>query len=377
MTQLSGSTMDGLTTAYHLERRTVSPAQLLLDPTNPRLITDSAEYRHYSPQEIQSSETQSTVLMRVCQKEHGVQQLIASIEEMGFIGGIHEMIVKRIAPERYMVIEGNRRTAALQHLLREQSRLRHEVKDSIRQIEVQELIYRRNDHYSEAEVIDILMGTFNLEGPKEWGALERAHYVLRAYERDHSAMYRGPFRYRPDVAKQVGARFKMTNQAVQRCLLISRVYDQLRRGGYPVQPQHFSLVDLAVKTRSLANAFFEVDDLTCQMSTSGLERFAELCLEAQPPVHNPKLFQTFAFIYAEGTELEVSKARSGEEDLEELKRAIDERRKRREFSDDLDNVLELLGALRVFKFRGTAHEREQIRRIERIVARTLVPLANQ
>jgi hypothetical protein len=77
----------GLTNAYSLVPMTVSPDQLLLDPTNPRLITESAQFRSYGPEVIRTPETQEHVLKLVCSKEHGVKELISSIKEFGFISG--------------------------------------------------------------------------------------------------------------------------------------------------------------------------------------------------------------------------------------------------------------------------------------------------
>src|SRR5450631_797147 len=129
--------LEGLTGAYKLSPLTVSPLQLLLDPSNPRLITESSQAHHYSPAEIQSAETQRYVLDLVCHKEHEVKRLIASIGEMGFVGGLHEMVVKALGEQGpYLVIEGNRRTAALRFLLANKGALRPDVRRSIEQIEV-------------------------------------------------------------------------------------------------------------------------------------------------------------------------------------------------------------------------------------------------
>lgn len=52
----------GLTKAYELVRCKVSPGQLLLDPTNPRLITNWAQDRDYGAKEIGSEDVQAYVL---------------------------------------------------------------------------------------------------------------------------------------------------------------------------------------------------------------------------------------------------------------------------------------------------------------------------
>ena len=172
---------EGITKAYELVRCKVSPSQLFLDPTNPRLITNWEQDREYGSKELTSDDVQAYVLDLVSRKEHAVRQLIASIRAMGFIGGLHEMIVKRLPRgERFLVIEGNRRTAALQHLLSRSTELRPDVHESIKQIEVQEFIYHSNAHHSEEQVIDILLGAIHIDGPKEWGALEKSYYIHKS-----------------------------------------------------------------------------------------------------------------------------------------------------------------------------------------------------
>src|SRR4051812_19473929 len=105
--------LEGLTKSYSLSPIRVAPPRLLLDPRNPRLITESAQDKRYSLKEIQSAEVQRYIRDLVCRKEHDVKRLISSIQDMGFVGGLHEMIVKDLGEGGpYLVIEGNRRTAA-------------------------------------------------------------------------------------------------------------------------------------------------------------------------------------------------------------------------------------------------------------------------
>jgi hypothetical protein len=365
--------VDGLTTAYTLSPLNVSPMDLLLDPTNPRLITDSAQFRDFTLKEICATETQDYVLELVCKKEHDVGRLISSIEEMGFVGGLHEMIVKPLNQGGpYLVIEGNRRTAALRHLLARKEGLRPDVRRSIEQIEVKLFNHRKESRLSEEEVIETLLGRIHIDGPKEWGALERAHYVHRAYRRDFGENKR--FRYTIDVSQQVGARFNMSAKAVHKALIVCRAYEQLKRASVGIDPKHYSLLDLAVKTRAVAVPYFEVDRDACQLSNLGIERFTELVLKQDAPIHNPKLFDMFVEVYIDGTELELKQLVSADRKAEDICFAIRKRRDRRGFKEDLEAVKEGISALYVDDFRGTEGEKALIRRINELVAKRLLPL---
>lgn len=306
--------LEHLTRAYTLSRLTVAPGQLLLDPTNPRLITESSQERRYTAAEVRSPETQKHVLELVCRKEHDVKRLIDSIGAMGFVGGLHEMVVKDVGSGGpYLVVEGNRRTAALQHLLANKSNLRPDVLRSVEHIDVKLFAYQSNPDYDEQTVIDVLLGSIHIDGPKEWGALERAHYVHRSYAR--AVGDERPFRFIPKVAYEVGSKFQLTVKAVHKNLIICRVYEQLRRAQVGVEPRHYTLIELATKTRAIAEPYFELNPDTCELSQVGIERFEELVLRQGAPVHNPKLFDAFVYTYTDGTALELEEVVAGEKSL--------------------------------------------------------------
>jgi hypothetical protein len=365
--------LERLTSAYGLSRLTVKPSELLLDPTNPRLITESSQDRKYTAVQIRSATTQNHVLDLVCRKEHNVRRLISSIREMGFVGGLHEIIVKDIGSGGpYLVLEGNRRTAAIRYLLANRNDLSPDVIKSIERIDVKLFTYHSNPDYDEQTVVDVLLGSIHIDGPKEWGALEKAHYVHRSYMRAFGE--KGPFRYDRDIARNVGSTFKLSGKAVQKNLTICRVYEQLRQAQVGVDPRHYTLIDLATKTRAVAESYFELDRDTFELSLSGIERFTELMLKQNAPIHNPKLFDAFVEIYTDGTPLELEEVVAGEKSLEIARDAIRRRRERHEFRDNLEALKQSIKSLYVDDFRGTEGEKALIRRIHDLVEKRLVPL---
>jgi hypothetical protein len=363
----------GLTNAYSLVPMTVSPDELLLDPTNPRLITESAQFRSYGPEVIRTPETQEHVLKLVCSKEHGVKELISSIKEFGFISGYQDIIVKQASgTSKLLVLEGNRRTAAIRYLRRSGGKLRPDVEKSIETIPVKKFVYKPNSEFDESRVIDILLGSIHIDGPREWGALERAAFVLRSYLRECGSKKR--LRYDLAIARRVGSTFRMSPKMVHKCLTVALVYEQFRNAKLPVEPKHYTLIDLATKTRSVATEYFGLDDESCELSDQGVERFAALCLGDSPPIHNPKLFNAFVTVKTEGSELELAQVEAGERDLEEVCDAIRVRMKRRAFRENLAAVREHIASLNVGEYQGTEGEKEEIRRIQRQVDDVLVPL---
>ena len=365
--------LESLTGAYKLSRLSVSPKQLLLDPTNPRLITESSQDRRYTPAEIRSPEIQKHVLDLVCRKEHDVKRLITSIKDMGFVGGLHEIIVKDIGRGGpYLVIEGNRRTAALQYLLAHGGGLHPDVRKSVEHVDVKLFAYQSNRSYDEQTVIDVLLGSIHIDGPKEWGALERAHYVHRSYLRVFGE--RREFLYDSDTAREIGSTFKLSRKAVHKNLTICRVYEQLRQAQMGVEPKHYTLIDLATRKLAVAEPYFELNRKICEFSEVGIERFTELMLKENAPIHNPKLFDAFVKVFTEGTELELKDIVSGERNLETVCAAIKSRLARQEFRENLEIVKENISMLYLDDYRGTEAEKTLIRRIQELVEKRLVPL---
>ena len=69
-------------------------------------------------------------------------------------------------------------------LLERKSEINADVLKSILSIPVQVFEYVPNSKYSEDEVVDVLLGTIHVEGPESWGAMEKAYYIYRTYERE-------------------------------------------------------------------------------------------------------------------------------------------------------------------------------------------------
>ncbi len=364
---------------YSLKTLRVSPNQLLLDPSNPRLITDGSEDdRSYTSEQIQSPKLQKYVLGKVSQDEHHVRHLIDGIRQTGFLGGVHEMIVKRLDHDRFLVIEGNRRAAALQHLLGSPGSVTEQVLATIREIEVKEFIYKPNESYEEEDVIDVILGTIHIDGPEEWGALQKARYIFKSYARAFLREWgeAEELFFDNQLAEQVGQNFNLKAPSVRVLTTVYRVYEQMRIGGFKVLPSHYSLLEMAVKTRAVRD-YFELDWEICALSDTGLERFAALCLGDAPPVHNPGLFRGFVFIVKNGTTADVEAATSGARQIDAVKRKVRGRLKTTAFRDELAAIRSQIGAMKVTDFQGTKGEKQEIRRLRKIVNEKLWPLARR
>ena len=368
-----------ITDAYTLRTIRVEPSQLLLDPNNPRFVTTSPITRRYTPAQVADPTTQDWIRSRVRAKEHHVQRLIDSIREIGFVGGVHEIIVKSHGRGKYLALEGNRRTAALQFLLANPDQVRPDVLQSIQKIDVKEFSFQGSPGLSEQDVIETILGSIHVAGPQEWGALERSQFFLNRYARNLGVSpYSQDFAYDQAVAKEVAASFSMTPAALKKQLTIARVYMQIgqlgRRVGWdPVTPAHYTLIHLAVTTRSVAHAAFELQAASCTLSEDGAELFHQVCVDrdggGRRVINSPQEFKSFARVWKEGTDTERSNMVERNWTLAQIIRRLDGRKQRRGFLSALQGIDERLASLPYDGYQGTLAEQAVIRRIRSFVDR--------
>ena len=160
----------------------VTPSQLLLDPNNVRLFDRPIERKELSVKDIQSDETQSKLLNEIGKSKHALDDLIYSIKSQGFIN-FDTLLVKPLkGTDKYLVLEGNRRTAAIQILLRSED-VDQEIKDSFRNLAVKEL--RLSAGEDEAEEIQRIISMRHLAGTRQWSPIARASAIYQNYMLQH------------------------------------------------------------------------------------------------------------------------------------------------------------------------------------------------
>jgi hypothetical protein len=361
---------------YELKPFDVQPQQLLLDPTNPRIILDVETDRQFTQSEIQRPEIQEYILRVINKKSHHIAELIRSIETSGFIDKGDDMIVRRVGRSSlFLVIEGNRRTTAIKHLAAKPERLHPAVRQTLHTLHVKEFIYKPNSYFSEEMIIDTILGTIHVTGRLQWGALEKAYYIYRSYRRELGKLSPGQqFVYLPGCAKEIATFFNLSVKAVRKEIIVYRAYEHLKEQGYDVAPHHFTLIDLAVTDRKLSEAYFELSPVTFRFSNRGLARFDKLCIRNRRAINNPKDFRIFSLIYRNGTDLELSQAESGEKPLDKLWDGISTRMDQKGFISDLQRIKKQLESIHPGEFRGLKSELDLIAEIRALVLDDLCPL---
>lgn len=152
------------------ERKPVALKNLKVDLANPRFgIVDETR--------------EEDAILRLCETAN-IRELWDSIARQGWIPYEPIVVIPTNDPEKFTVIEGNRRVAALKTLLEPErlSSLRRrkippisdELRHSIQEIDVT-IVQNRHD-------ADAYIGFRHINGPSSWGALAKAKFGTRLFQ---------------------------------------------------------------------------------------------------------------------------------------------------------------------------------------------------
>lgn len=156
-------------------RQQLSLGSLFLDPNNYRFV-DHPEYRHVAPENVFDADVQRrTTAFVLGRHQENVRDLIASIKANGWLD-IDPILVDR-QKGRFLVIEGNRRVAALKYLQRryEEAAIDLGKLDSLTFSALPVVLYRDADEYNRL----VMMGLHHISGKRRWPAINRARAMER------------------------------------------------------------------------------------------------------------------------------------------------------------------------------------------------------
>ncbi|CAI8713604.1 hypothetical protein [Pseudomonas chlororaphis] len=195
----------------------LTPDQLLLDPNNYR-FHDLAGYKRVNKVRYAEQGVQDRALAFL--RETAAFDLSAlrdSIRSNGFVP-FEQIVVERYPTEDdrelYVVIEGNRRTAALKTLLADNIGgaldLSQKTLDTITQFDVLELIGTDEER---ANYQKTLMAIRHVAGIREWGPYQQARLVVEMYDNEEGAF--GPVAQRIGISSREVARRYRASKALE------------------------------------------------------------------------------------------------------------------------------------------------------------------
>lgn len=155
----------------------IATNKLYLDPNNPRFYADDSPRE---PDDQIDAPGVQDALMQTAEAEFGLGPLMDSMEQNSYLP-IDRIVVRPFKEDRYVVLEGNRRVAAVKFLLRRIEAGTLAVSDeTLATLEtLPALIYKGDD----PDAAWVFQGIRHLSGVKDWPAYNKAHLLVTQVEK--------------------------------------------------------------------------------------------------------------------------------------------------------------------------------------------------
>jgi len=164
-------------------------AQIFLDPNNPRFVT--AVWNEIPEDQIDKEEIQQDARRRLIHS-FDVDKLRMNMEVNGFLT-IDRVIVRQFKPDKYVILEGNRRICAAQllsNMTEEGEVVSAGVLESVKRISC--MLYTGHD----ANAAWVFQGLRHIVGVAEWSAFNKAKLLVEQMENEGISL--------TDVGKRFG-----------------------------------------------------------------------------------------------------------------------------------------------------------------------------
>jgi hypothetical protein len=140
----------------------VSPNLLDFDPTNPRFGG------------LMDKRSQDAIQQELMKEPYYAHELVDSLLKNGFID--YEPLVVKRNGDRYIVVEGNRRLAAIREILAHKDRYQGRVEDLT---EIPVLVFPQKPDDEQKNEMRVYLGVRHLLGFREWPSISKAQFLDR------------------------------------------------------------------------------------------------------------------------------------------------------------------------------------------------------
>jgi hypothetical protein len=162
-----------------LKEEKVGSGQLYLDPNNPRYADITNTLNKIPADRITDETVQNKALERMLDERFEVKQLKDSIHDIGFLSVDRLVVTPLPAAGKYLVVEGNRRLAAIKSLLQDEAsgeiQLDSRVKDTLSSFPV--AVISAEDQEQRDYIARVMQGVRHLAGIKPWGPYQQGMIV--------------------------------------------------------------------------------------------------------------------------------------------------------------------------------------------------------
>lgn len=351
---------------YTLEQINTSPENLILDPRNPRIIPSPSNYLCGENEDFSKISVQQNVLQFLNQPKYKIKNLENSILKNGFLD-IDSIFVKKYKSGKYLVLEGNRRTAAITNL-RLKSTTPSEIQASIKTVPVKLIKFSKGA--DEDKVIAQLLSIRHLDGPLEWEPMQQAFTVFSHYNKYFIKIYgKEDFFYDTKIRAELEGDLGLAPKDIIKKLGIVRIFQQLKEYNYTASSNHYSIIDRLISYPKLATGCFGYDYKTLSLSEDGIDKFANLCIEADRPISDPKKVRNLYNYFTNGRSDIVYLLSEGSITLKEADEMYKIKGNATRFINTLQKALKELEKLNPTDYTGTGEEIKLIKKIRLIAGK--------
>jgi hypothetical protein len=161
----------------------LSIERILLDPNNPRLFGVRETASDVEDSRIPDESVQTSVLVKMKNPRFHIKELKQSIRQIGFLP-LDKIVVRAVADtESFVVVEGNRRVAAIKWLLEDHNSGEDTLgNDFLERVSMLDVLVLETTLEELDQDRYLLQGVRHISGVQEWGPYEQALSVKSMIE---------------------------------------------------------------------------------------------------------------------------------------------------------------------------------------------------
>jgi hypothetical protein len=340
-----------------LRRITVDPGTLLLDPNNPRFVTSHEE--HVNGTRLADSAVIVATADKMKQERFHVSEITQSILTNGW-QPVDAIFVRRyLETDKYLVLEGNRRVAAIQSLLGSE-RTPIALREALYAIEALE-VYGESSPEDYDKKVAYLLGVRHHGALKKWSPLAQARNIFKTYQEFANASGDDDFHWKSNIGEQVAKALSISRSDVQERLTVYRAMSSIAGlpdvGPQKMRDRYYSLMaELCKRLRGALGAYVVQSPDTFLLDARSAERVNQLCHFSDPtrsgsPITNPQEWAPFERIMSDENETKraanLQRVEVGKEPPSVVWAQRSEELRRLEWSRWLEQVLTVLSQVQL------------------------------
>ena len=267
-----------------LKAKNVNYKDLCLDPKNPRLAHNFSVEQIGSNGGVEGAQEELEALFVQGGDFTNITDLKNSMRQIGFVG-IQNIIVRELPKKKYLVIEGNRRVAAIKALIKEDrdalpnTPAKIDDEEKLKSLKTIQVMVLQTKDLTEAEIqkqIKITLGLRHIGGQLEWEPLPKGKNIYLEYMKqlpDESS-----FEWNAKIGSRIADILAIDKKQVKSSLRGYLAYTQMGKINSSVLPHHYSLILACVTNGPFATyGFISLDKVTYELEGDSANSIAQIC----------------------------------------------------------------------------------------------------